>query len=411
MKTTRKLSADSQRLIAFAQAIATASSRLEARAWERDLDVLLEKLLKHENQDTIETALDHLFAMQPIAYDALMGSIESASESCIVEYNGMQYNALLVAAPILAWTRFSIASGPIPQEVLTKLTDYFKADLLASGTLLAIAPILYAIDQLPRTYSAAYTLTQRMAHAALSNSMPRQTANAPETAPFLADTRYVLAVVAAPVGEPLFCWQRTRDLNDRANAISQWRSQATPEVARMLPGCGIELIAPAAYYIACREADKQIRPVSIRAAMNFLTHTLNAEPDQFQVVIGKFGDMESGQINEFRISFILANKPDVLYGIVWPLYGTEDAEQELTVASGNIFPQAGEVDQVEDRAPIEQITEVLKESGLANIKQLSEHFPMEFCDDCGAPLFPDAHSELVHAEMPEDAEQGTEHFH
>ncbi|HZX29583.1 MAG TPA: DUF2863 family protein, partial [Telluria sp.] len=32
-------------------------------------------------------------------------------------------------------------------------------------------------------------------------------------------------------------------------------------------------------------------------------------------------------------------------------------------------------------------------------------------DDCGAPLFADPVGELVHAEMPEDAPVGTEHFH
>jgi hypothetical protein len=36
---------------------------------------------------------------------------------------------------------------------------------------------------------------------------------------------------------------------------------------------------------------------------------------------------------------------------------------------------------------------------------------MEFCEDCGAPLYPDADGELVHAEMPEDVPSGTEHFH
>jgi hypothetical protein len=36
---------------------------------------------------------------------------------------------------------------------------------------------------------------------------------------------------------------------------------------------------------------------------------------------------------------------------------------------------------------------------------------MEFCDDCGAPLFPDREGELVHAEMPEDTPPPVEHFH
>jgi uncharacterized Zn finger protein (UPF0148 family) len=35
---------------------------------------------------------------------------------------------------------------------------------------------------------------------------------------------------------------------------------------------------------------------------------------------------------------------------------------------------------------------------------LSERMPLEYCDDCGAPLFPNADGELVHAQIPESAE-------
>ncbi|MGZ3158396.1 MAG: DUF2863 family protein, partial [Burkholderiaceae bacterium] len=215
-----------------------------------------------------------------------------------------------------------------------------------------------------------------------------------------------------PVGASLFRWQASVDLADRTNALTQWRAQATPNIARILPGCGIELILPEAYYIACREADKQIRPVSIRAAVHFLTHTLNVEPDQIQAVVGQFGDADSGeQIDEYRISFLLDQNPDVLYGIVWPLYGAEDASQELPDEMSDSTSKFDAFSKTAGKAPLEEITSVLHEVGLIHIKHLSEHFPMEFCDDCGAPLFPDAESELMHAEMPEDVPQSTGHFH
>ncbi|HEY8100954.1 MAG TPA: DUF2863 family protein [Burkholderiaceae bacterium] len=411
-RASSKLSADSQRLVTFAQAIAQASSRLEERGWERALDTLLQKLLKHEHQDTIDAALDHLFKMESMSYDALMESIEAASESCVIEHNGMQYDALLVAAPILAWTRFSIASGPIAPDMLMTLSAHFNAHMLAPDARLAMAPTLYAIDQLPRTYAETYALTQHLGQAALVGNMPRPIANAPETAPFLADTRYLLAAIVVPAGAPLFRWQASVNLTDRTNALAQWRAQAKPNIARILPGCGIELILPEAYYIACREADKQIRPVSIRAGVNFLTHTLNVEPDQLQAVVGKFGDINGGeQIDEYRISFLVDQKPDVLYGIVWPLYGAEDADQELTSATENSIPTSGILNETTSKAPLEEITSILHEVGLIHIKHLGERFPMEFCEDCGAPLFSDAESELTHAEMPEDVPQSAGHFH
>ena len=411
-RPSQKLSADSQRLVTFAQAMTEASSRLEERGWERELDMLLQKLLKHEHQDIIDAALDHLFKSESEAYDALMESVEAASAACIIEHDGVRYDALLVAAPILAWTRFSIASGSIAEEMLLTLSAHFGAHVLAPGTLHAMAPTLYAIDQLPRTYAETYSLTQRLGKAALSGSIPHSLEHAPETAPFLADTRYLLAVVATPVGAPIFSWQASLDLADRGNALMQWQTQASPNIARILPGCGIELMLPEAYYVACREADKEIRPVSIRAAGHFLTHALNVEPDQLRVVLGKFGDAKDNeQIDEYRISFLLDQHPEVLYGIVWPLYGAEDADQDTFMETEDRTSQSADIQTVENKTPLDEITKVLREIGIIHITHLAERFPMESCEDCGAPLFPDMESELTHAEMPEDMPTGTEHFH
>src|SRR5690606_29058624 len=73
-----KLSADSQRLTTFSQAIDQAASRLEERYWEDQLDALLHKLLRNHHQDAIDAALDHLFKQESGAYDALMESVEAA---------------------------------------------------------------------------------------------------------------------------------------------------------------------------------------------------------------------------------------------------------------------------------------------------------------------------------------------
>ena len=34
-----------------------------------------------------------------------------------------------------------------------------------------------------------------------------------------------------------------------------------------------------------------------------------------------------------------------------------------------------------------------------------------FCEDCGAPLFANAEGEIVHAELPEEADTQAAHFH
>ena len=411
-----KLSAESQRLAGIAQAIVQAASRLEERAWERHLDVHLQKLLKSNHQDTIDTTLNALFKEDLNAYDTLMEGVEAVSESSIMveQQDGAEasYQALLVAAPILAWTRFSIASGTIPGELLQTLSAHFSAHLLAEGTRMAMAPTLFAIDQLPRTHAETYAMTHKLAQAAYKGSALKPIAKPPETAPFLADTRYLLIAVVAPLGAPLFRWQEPQHqlnfMGERANSLEQWRAQATTNVARLLPGCGIELLLPEAYYVACREADKLIRPVSIRAAVHYLTNTLAVEPSDLRAVIAGFGEETAdGQIDEYRVAFTLRQASEVIYGIVWPLYGQED--EDGTPVEGLIH--AGIAGVAAQKAPLEDILSHLNEAGVTHIKRHNERFVAEYCDDCGAPLFADPSGELVHAEMPDDAPAGNEHFH
>jgi hypothetical protein len=85
---------------------------------------------------------------------------------------------------------------------------------------------------------------------------------------------------------------------------------------------------------------------------------------------------------------------------VWPLYEQEDGDEvrDLSAPDG---PQT----------PMEEILGVLRECGIVQIKLHEERYTMEFCDDCGTPLFPAPDGDLVHAEMTEDAPASTEHFH
>jgi hypothetical protein len=413
---SNKLSAESQRLASISMAIAQSASRIEERTWEQQLDTQLQKLLKSGHQETVDTTLNALFKDDLNAYDVLMESVEAVSESStMVEMNdGVEtsWQALLVAAPILAWTRFSIASGTIPTEQLSTLSAHFAAHLLADGTRLSMAPTLFAIDQLPRTHAETYTITHKLAQAAFKGGIIKPLSKPAETAPFLADTRYLLVAVVAPLGAPLFRWQEPQhQLNfsaERERALNQWREQATPNVARLLPGCGIELLLPEAYYVACREADKLIRPVSIRAAVHYLTNTLGVEPSDLRAVVAGFGEESAdGQIDEYRVGFTLRQTSEVIYGIVWPLYGQEDEDGTPVEGLGHTG-----LDSLEDqKAPLEEILGHLNDAGVTHVKKLSERYIAEYCDDCGAPLFADPSGELVHAEMPEDTPSGGEHFH
>lgn len=406
-RPSSKLSTDSQRLVNLSQALAAAASRLEESAWERSLDLVLHKHLKNHHQSIIDGTLDHLFKSDLPAYDVLIEAVESNSEACALEVDGLSYSVQLLALPVLAWTRFSISSGRLPADLHNSLFAHLHAHVLAANARAALAPTLYAIEQLPRHHVEVFALTQRMGQAALKQMEPQLLQQNAPTAPFLADTRYLIAAVAVPNGAPIFRWQMEESIDKlsspvdkKAAAIQAWNTQATPLMTHFLPGCHVELLLPQPYYFACREADKRIRAASIRAADHYLTHTLGVASLELHANIGSFYEDINGQIDEYRIGFSIGNSNDIVYGIVWPLYEQEDGDEMVNLPTPDSI-----------RTPIEEILSILRECGIIHIKLHTQRYSMEFCDDCGTPLFIAADGDLAHAEMPDDIPASTEHFH
>jgi Protein of unknown function (DUF2863) len=402
-KKSNKLATESLRIANLSLAVAQSASRLEDLAWQAQLDALVRKNLKLNHHELLDAAAEYVFQTHPNAYEVLIETFESISTSHKLEHQGQSYDVLLIAAPVLAWTRFDIASGGMADDVVQQLSAQLSDCLLADQARLSILPTLFALDQLPRTHSEAFTLMERTAQHLLKEIPASHPQKLPQTVPFLADVRYLIGTVVVPENMPMFKWQTIATPFDcvqaKADALNNWIEQATPTMHRLLPGCGIEMLLPEAYYTACREADIQIRPASIRSAVFYLSQTLGIEPSGLEAIIAGFGEPEhAGQLDEYRISFAIKSQPEVVYGVVWPLYQADD---QIT-ALGN--PE-------DDNLPGE-ITTILLECGVLNVQKIDEMFEMEFCDDCHSPLFADRDGELVHTEMPEDAPpQGSEHFH
>src|SRR5258706_7057643 len=112
-----RMAREGERLVALAQRLSASGSRLEDTFWERELDTLLIKLLRAGNGNTVDTALDHLFATDAAAYGLLLDQCDSTAESQVATHDGAEHDLMLVVAPILAWTRFAIPSGPVRAAV------------------------------------------------------------------------------------------------------------------------------------------------------------------------------------------------------------------------------------------------------------------------------------------------------
>lgn len=388
MKRTRfsrraKQTPDTEQLIRLAGSLALSSSRLEDAFWETRLAALVDRLLADGDEATVNAALDHLYGAGGRAYDELADTVESCCETRR-EANGQ--DVLLFAAPVLAWSRYAIPSGSIAAEALANLRVQLQAHVFAADTRLGLADFLWSPDQLPQSYAETAQLTERLAKAALhGRDLKLDAGIMAETVNFLSDTRYVIGAVAAPRGAALFRWQE--EDGSRNEALKQWRLQGGDALRPLLPACALELLLPQPYHAAAREADRASRPYSLRAAVAFLQTTLNVAAADLRAVVAPYYDR---QLEEYRIGFTLRNAGDVVHGVVWPLLDNEDEATDIPA----------------------QIEVVLREAGLRDILALDQRFPLEFCDDCGAPLYPNPEGEPTHAELPEEqADAAPRHLH
>jgi hypothetical protein len=373
-----KQTPDTAELMRMASGLSQSTCRLEDAYWEQRLVRLIDKLLTDHDEAVITTALDQLYAnIGSRAYDELIDVVESTAETRRSETSS-GLDAVLIAIPILAWSRFQIPSGPIPKPTLETLRVHLQAHVLAADARLGLADFLYSPDQLPQSYVETTQLADKLAKAAIhGRDWKVDAAQMAETVSFLSDTRYLLAAVAAPRGTALFRWQE--DDSDRDAAFLNWRTQGGEALRPLLPACASELLPPSAYHAAVRDADRASRPYSIQAAMAFLQTVLNRVPTDFTAVIGAYYD---SQLEEYRIGFTERGNPQVIHGVVWPLLDTEDEKAEA----------------------LTQIEAILRETGLQDIRVLDHRLPLEYCDDCGAPMYPNPDGEPTHAELPDEPE-------
>ena len=387
------LSADAERLVAAALGLANSGSRVEDRYWDAQLAQRIERLLDTGHPQSIHDALDRLNQTDGEAYGALIEAVETAAESMLVEHDGRRWDVLLVAAPVVAWTRFRIPSGPIAPDGVLALSAHWQAHVLARDVRFRMAPFLYSVDQLPRDFAELRRLTRRLGQAAVAPPAvaPRlDLKSLPESAEMLADGRFLVAAIAAPQDAPLFRWQQSEhpDHASRVACLEQWIAQARPSIEALLPGCGFECLLPDAFHINLREADRRVRPYAIKAAVHFQTHAHDLEPDGIKATVAPFGD---DRVDEYRIGLSVGDEEDVAQGVVWPLLGAES--------------------ETDEPSPLDRIRETLREAGVTEMRTWSELTEPEFCEDCGVPLYPNHVGEVVHAEMPEDAEPEGTHFH
>ncbi|TJZ67761.1 DUF2863 family protein [Chitiniphilus eburneus] len=368
--------ADEADLVRLAEGMADSSSRLEDGFWAARLSAAVARLIAERDEDTLNAALDQLSQHDPDAYNALADAVEGACESARIERNGAAWDVLLFTAPVLAWSRWQIPSETLNADALQNLRVHLGAHVLARDVKVALADYLFSPDQLPRGFVPTAELTQALAEAAFSGgSLKVPVRELPETKQFLSDTRYLIGAALVPAGGAIFRWQE--EDGDREEAFKQWAQQGGAALQPLLPGCAVEPCMPGAYHAAWREADRESRAYSLHATVTFLMLSLNIDARQLQATIAPF---VGRRLEEYRVGFVKLGSDQVLHGVVWPLLDGEDENTDI----------------------VGEIEAVLKEIGVSEIRVHEHDFPLDYCDDCGSPLYPNPDGDVLHAELPEE---------
>ena len=100
-------------------------------------------------------------------------------------------------------------------------------------------------------------------------------------------------------------------------------------------------------------------------------------------MIAGFGEEAAdGQIDEYRVGFTLRQSPEVVYGIVWPLYGQEDEEGTPMEGpgAGGLLPAP--------LTPINEIIAHLNEAGVTHIKRINERMSPSIATTAARPCSP-----------------------
>ncbi len=376
--------ADADTLAKLARRMSESGSRVEDQLWERRLVELLNDRLARGFEEVIDAALDELSTSNPRAYDDLADLAESCAESATIEIDGKAHDGLLLALPVLAWSRYKLPAMALSAAMIDNIAVQIDAHLAARGARCAVADTLYSIDQLPESFGEVRDTAEALFGAATHDGRLKIDAKAlREPVAMLADSRYVLAAIVVPQGAPLYHWQQTGvDPDAKTAAIEAFVEQLTGVLTPVMTGCRFRVLAPNAFHAALRLGDRELREFSLEAAVSFLKLTYDLLPATLQATVAAYEEKRDQPTTEMRIGISrVADDDAVIEGVVWPLLG-DDEERSL-----------------------EEIETALKRLGITRIATHSHRFPLEYCDDCGAPVFPNPSGHSVHTEPPEDGNE------
>ncbi len=368
----------------MAQKIAHSSGFWEGQRLRGDL---LKKIERRFLQDdsALDEALNFLAEEMPQAHDILADLVEAAAEKPTHKAALKSLDCQLIAAPILAWSRYTLPSGELSPDFLRDFSAVFFQNIAASSVKhLVLGNLLFTPDNLPQNFKEMHDWSNRFAEKYIKNksllkySIVDLNIQNEGSGEFLSDTRFVVGLMVAEKNAPFFVWEENLKIT-RDEVLLNWQKEAKKVLDGIFIGAYYEALLPSSFNASFRESDLKSRPYALNAAILFLKTSINILPEQMRLIVAYCFNKEN---EEYRIS-LAARNGHILYGVIWQILPGENDEDEVLL----------------------NIQKIAKEHRILDFTLLDERLPLEFCEDCGAPLFPNLSGDFLHPQMPQHVEE------
>lgn len=374
--TPETLTEESRELLNLAYRASDSTSNVEDRLVAEKIEALCSALLSRGIDSDIEAALSLLKAEEGTQYDDLL----ALAEGCAEYYADKDGAHLLVLIPVLAWSRYKIAFGKMPQEVSCEIAKLYKSHFASPKAHVSIGNSLIAAEHIPERLTEVRSLLSRLVK-------PKKDASVVDISYLLtadptdefSDVRYVALGVSAETATDLFDAFSSERI-EFARKLMDFSLKARAVLREFMTGSMLEVQAPAAFFTAWRQAVASERLFSLKALVKYVCIE-KIRPEKLIATTAIFSNLSENNAAEpqpevrIGISFTFdANR--IVAGVVWPC---EPAE--LEIAQG--FAK-----------------EVLTLEGIKTVVAHDQLFPLEWCEQCGAPLYANPEGNVTHVEKP-----------
>ncbi len=355
------------------------STRLEDVPYETALEELTRKALDEGDDTEIEAALSALKPDRLPAYDQLLAFAEESAQSITTE----EETSILVIVPLLAWSRYRNHCGPIAPSALERVAQSYKKHMTSGRARVRIGNVLLAPEHIPDGFAAVRGILARLTAPKDDPENPvvdlPDLIDKPAAADF-ADSRYLLVAVTAPTAAELFCSPQETYI-DRARAMMNFCLEAHKALEFAMIGAVYEVQPPAAYFSAWRQSENAMRVWSLKSLVDFIG-SMGYTPGDVIASAAFFIPTTSDNadaVTELRVGISPKRSPEkVVSGIAWPV-------------------NPDEIDHVRELAQ-----DILHTQGVRSIVFHEQDFPLEWCEECGSPLYANPQGLIVHIEFADD---------